>query len=312
MLKRSASFFSIEPTTALVVVLTVSLWASAFAGIRAALSSYTPESLALLRYLSASLALIIYAVITRMPVPRWKDLPGLAAIGFIGFSVYNVVLNIGEETTQAGPASLIIASSPIFVALMAGIFFKDRLPPSAWIGIGISFLGVALISFHPGEGLQISSSALLLVLAALASAGYSIAQKSFLKRYTPMQVTSYAIWFGTLFLLVFTPGLLRQLPNAALPATLAAVYMGIFPGAIGYAGWSYVLSRMPASKAGSFLYLVPGVSILIAWVWLGEVPNISALLGGVLILAGVIWVNVKKSTLPVLANSQLPGAVEKP
>src|SRR5258708_7855822 len=68
--------------------LTVVLWASAFPGIRAALSVYSPTSIALLRYITASVALAIYALCTRMRLPRWRDIPGFALLGLIGISYY--------------------------------------------------------------------------------------------------------------------------------------------------------------------------------------------------------------------------------
>jgi drug/metabolite transporter (DMT)-like permease len=275
-----------------VVGLTVTFWASAFAGIRAGLRSYTPENVALLRYLVASGALALYAMVIKMPLPEWRDVPGIALTGFLGFAFYNVALNFGEQKIPAGTASLIVASAPIFVALLAGRFFQEKLKVSAWIGIGLSFIGVAVISLEHKGGFQLSLSALIVLAAALAQSIYTVSQKPYLKKYTPLQFTAYAIWAGTLFLLVFTPGLVRQMQTATLQSTLAVVYMGIFPGAIGYTCWSYVLSRLPASRAGSFLYLIPAVAILIAWLWLGEFPDLFALFGGLLILAGVVLVNV--------------------
>ncbi len=283
------------------------LWASAFAGIRAGLRSYSPQSVALLRYLTASLVLLIYAVITKMPLPRRRDLPGLALAGFLGFSFYNVALNIGEQSIPAGTASLIIASSPIYVALFATLFLHERMRWVSWLGILISFVGVAVITLEPGAGLQISPSALLVLVAALVQAIYNVSQKPYLRRYTPLQFTACAIWFGTLFLLVFTPDLLHQLPAASMESTLAVIYMGIFPGAIGYLGWSYVFSRVPASRAGSFLYMVPAVAILIAWLWLGELPAPTALLGGALILTGIVLVNIIGRAQPKVKTTDEHG-----
>jgi drug/metabolite transporter (DMT)-like permease len=271
--------------------ITITLWASAFAGIRAGLESYGPESLALLRYLIASGALAIYASLARMPLPDKGDWPGLALFGFLGFSLYNVALNAGEVTVSAGMASFLIATEPVHLALLGTLVLGERFTRWGWIGIAISFVGVAIISLGADDGWRIDWRALLILGAAVIKALYSVGQKGYLRKYGALRFTTYAIWTGTLFLLIFLPGLLADLRTASAESTTAIVYLGIFPGVIAYAAWSSVLARIPASIAGSLLYLVPGLATIIAWVWLGETPGASAILGGALVIAGVIVVN---------------------
>jgi drug/metabolite transporter (DMT)-like permease len=276
------------------IALTVITWASAFAGIRAGLDSYSAEGVALLRYLTASALLVAYALWKRTPLPALRDWPALAGLGFAGITLYNVALNLGETQIPAGTASLIVAAAPIFVALLASYFYKEHMTVMSWVGIAVSVAGVVIISVDFREGIVLTPSALLVLLAALSQAVYTASQKNLLKKYSPIQLVSYAVWFGTFMLLIFLPRLWQELPKATTTSTLAVVYMGIFPGVIGYASWSYVLSKLPASRAGTFLYLVPAVAIFIAWLWLGEAPAIAAIAGGALVVAGVILVNTQR------------------
>jgi drug/metabolite transporter (DMT)-like permease len=97
-------------------------------------------------------------------------------------------------------------------------------------------------------------------------------------------------------MLVFVPELVQQLPVAALPATLAIVYMGLFPAAIAYVTWAYTLAYLPASRASSFLNFSPILAIIIAWIWLREIPTPLAIWGGVLVVIGVLLVNKRNKS----------------
>lgn len=297
--KPTVPSIKLDTTTLLAIAATVVLWASAFAAIRAGLQTptqpggYAPGSLALLRFLVASGALGLYAAATRMRLPDRSDLLRIIIAGFIGITVYHVTLNYGEVTVPAGPASFLINSAPVFTALLATALLGERLKVWGWIGIGISFVGIAIISFSKGDGFSFDPNALLVLIAALAGSIYSVMQKPLLKKYTPLQMTSYGIWAGTLFMLPWLPELIARVPQVEGGATLAGVYLGIFPAAIAYITWTMVLSKLPASRAASFLYLVSPFAVLIAWVWIGELPTLLALVGGAVALTGVIIVNTK-------------------
>jgi drug/metabolite transporter (DMT)-like permease len=81
-----------------------------------------------------------------------------------------------------------------------------------------------------------------------------------------------------------------QVAAAPPQATLAVAYIGVLPGAVGYVTYAYVLSELSVAKGTSLLYLVPLAALPIAWGWHGEVPTLMALVGGLLVLAGVALV----------------------
>lgn len=269
------------------------LWASAFAGIRAGLRAYPPAALAILRFLVASLVLAIYAGVAHFRRPQVRDLPGLALTGAIGITFYNLALNYGETRVTAGAASLLIASVPIWTALFARFLLHEKLSVLGWWGVFISFAGVALIASGEGEGVRLSPQALVILAAAITSSVYMILQKHYLGRYSALEFTAYSIWFGTLLMLPFGSGFLASLRAAPVSATLAVIYLGIFPGALAYVAWAYVLSHGAAGRTTTLLYLIPVIAIGIAWIWLGEVPKFVSLIGGVIALAGVVLVSTK-------------------
>ena len=131
--------------------------ASAYAAIGDALASYSPGPLALLRMLVASVTFAVYAVFTGVRLPEVRDVPAAVLAGLLAFALYNVALNAGQLSASAGVASLIIASIPLFTALMAVGLLGERLGARGWSSIAIGFFGVAMITV--GGGRRASASA---------------------------------------------------------------------------------------------------------------------------------------------------------
>jgi drug/metabolite transporter (DMT)-like permease len=277
----------------LAIAVTTFSWACAWVGIRAAVAHISPAHVALGRYLVASLVLLPLWM-WRRPRLQKHDLPAIFLSGLLGFTFYNLAINAGEKTITAGAASLIASTIPIFTTLAAIFFLKEYVSRSAWTGIWISLGGVALIALGEKGGVGFSPGALLVVLAALCAAANGLLQKSLLKRYHALDVTTAAMWAGTLALLPFGSGLVTELRVAPPSVSLNLIFLGVFPGAIGYVLWAYAMAHMPVARLVSFLYVVPAMSIALGWMLLGEFPSMLSLIGGALALAGVVYTNTRK------------------
>ena len=185
--------------------------------------------------------------------------------------------------------------APIFTALLATAFLREKLGWSGWVGGAIGFGGAAVIAIGEGRsgGFTIGMGAFLVIGAAAAQACYFVAQKPLLARYGSLALITYAIWAGTLFLLPFLPGPTAALRTASPAATAAVVYLGVFPSVVGHTTWSYALARTSASRSAGTLYLVPVLAVVIAWLWLGEQPTPISLIGGAIALGGVLLLSAR-------------------
>lgn len=269
-------------------LITVTLWASAFVGIRDAGRDLSAGPLTLGRLLIGTLSLGALVALRRDALPPRADLSRIVVCGLLWFGAYNVMLNAAEQTVDAGTAAMLVNLGPVLIAVLAGLLLGEGFPRALLLGCGVAFAGAVVIGLATSErGVDASWGAVLCIGAAVAYAAGVILQKPLLERTSGLQITFLACVVGTVACLPFTPALLGEAQDASASALAWTAYLGIFPTAIGFTTWAYALRRTSAGRMGATTYLVPPLAILMGWVWLDESPPALALAGGVLCLVGV-------------------------
>jgi drug/metabolite transporter (DMT)-like permease len=268
----------------------VFFWSSAFVGIRYALTDFHPGALALLRFAVASLCMLcLYVSLKTRRRPSLKELLAMLSLGVVGIGIYNLALNFGEQTVNAAIASFIISLIPVVTTVLAIYLLKEPFNWQIIVGSLISLSGLVLMGGSELLQAKLGMGFLLVCLATFSGALYTTLQRLLLSTFHPIEVTAFVMWGGTLCFLVFTPELISDLKTAHLATTLTTIYLGVFPAAIAYAAWSFLLSKMKASDAALYLYLLPLVSTLLAFLFLHEVPNTISLVGGLIALCGALY-----------------------
>jgi drug/metabolite transporter (DMT)-like permease len=279
--------------TVAAIIITVIAWASAFPAIRAGLKGFGPLELGALRFAVAAIPAALFLAVTRPRLPSLGEAWRFAVGGLFFVALYTGLLNLGEQSVDAGAASFIINVNPIITAVLAITILGEPFGKLAWGGTTVSFVGIGLIALGEGGGLRLDGGALLILGSALCNSITTITQKPLFAKHNPLTVSAWNMVLGALFLSPFLPSSLSQAQSAPSESLFATLYLGIVPSLIAYATWTIVLSRFPAARAANFTYCVPPVATAMAYLWLGEVPNPMGIVGGVLALGGVAIVNLR-------------------
>jgi drug/metabolite transporter (DMT)-like permease len=281
------------------IAVTVTLWASAFVGIRAAGVQFAAGPLALGRLLVGCLVLGTLAFVRREPLPDRRDVPLICVCGLLWFGLYNVALNAAEQRVDAGTAAMLVNIGPILVAVLAGLLLGEGFPRPLVAGCAVAFSGVAVIGFATARsGISFGAGPLLCVVAAAAYASGVVAQKVVLRRVTALQTTFLCCAVGAVACLPFAPSLAHELAHASTGRVAWVVYLGVFPTSLAFTTWAYGLARTDAGRLGITTYIVPPLSILLGWIILAETPPALAFAGGALCLCGVAISRLRRSAAP--------------
>lgn len=285
---------ALDVTAAIALVVTIVGWASAFPAIRAGLADFGPIELGSLRFTIAAVPCALFLAVRRPPLPRPREWWRFAFGGVFFIALYTALLNIGEQTISSGAASFIINVAPILTAIMAVPFLGERFSSAGWVGTFLSFAGIGIIAIGEGKGLHFDRGALFILGAALCTAAATIVQKPLFSRHRPLTVAAINMVLGALCLLPFLGDGLAEARAASPAGLIAAVYLGIVPSLIAYGAWAVALARLPAARATNYLYCIPPVAVLTGFFWLGEIPGLLGIIGGVLALGGVAVANLKR------------------
>ncbi|MCS7220953.1 MAG: EamA family transporter [Anaerolineae bacterium] len=281
--------------TDLLLISMVFVWGANFSVLKIAFHTFSPLAFNVLRFLLATTLLLGFLRWHGQPVHIARaDLWRVTILGVIGHGVYQVFFVQGLARTTAANASLLMATVPIFVALLSALFHIERVTPRRWIGIFLSFAGIFLITVGSGQQIHFSASHLtgdLLMLASAATwATYTVMSKPLLTRYSPLCLTAVSMVPGTAALaLLGMPDMLSQRWSAVEPAAWAGlIYSAVFSIALAYLIWFTGVQRVGNARTAIYSNGTPVVASLLAWVVLREPFGVLQIIGGGVILIGLV------------------------
>ena len=277
----------------LVVASVILCWAYSPIGVHMGLHSYSPGQLALLRFLIASVFMGAVALVLGIGRPRLRDVPWLLVLGFFGVFLHHTSLNYGQQWVTAAASSVLAQSAPLFSVLIAFVCLKERVSLWRWSCVLLGLLGVLVVIWGDQGISDIDPRGLLILLAAVSWSVYFAIQKHYAHRYSPLTMACYMVWAGTLMLCVNLPGLPAAVAQAPLAENLAVLVLGIFPSALAYLAWGYVLKHVEVSRASVAMYLIPPVAMVLAATLLGEHIAVQVMLGAVIVLASVAAISLE-------------------
>ncbi len=294
------------------LTLTAVFWGGTFVAGRIVARDVGPFSAALLRFLTASICLVLitWRAEGRLPLPGQRLLLPLILLGLTGVLSYNVFFFLGLERIEAGRASLIIANNPVFIALFSALIFRETLRPLAVAGILLSMSGAVLVITRGDLIAAVQGGVgwgeLFIFCCVLSWVAYSLIGKTVLTSLTPLVTVTWASLLGMAFLSVpaWMEGLGAEVFEYAVISWVGILYLGVFGTVAGFVWYYAGIREIGPARASQFINLVPVSAVLLAALLLDETLTVSLLAGGLLVLSGITLTNRASSHPPKAGGLQ--------
>jgi len=276
-------------TTWVVLIATLLLWSGNWIVARAVRAEISPGVATVGRLVLVLAILLPFAwrgLRQKLPSLGKRDWIVLAALGLTGGGPHLGLQWLGLHYTTAASGILYLSTTPIFILLIT-LALGEHIVARQWIGVAISFAGVFLIATH-GEPARLSFNIgdLMALASMMLWAAYTILLRV---RKDPLEVIELLCMvclFGAGFM---TPWLIAEGATLQLSehGALAVLYSAIGSLLLAYVGWSYVVARLGAARAGVTLHLMPAFGVVLSAIFLSEYPLWFHFVGIALILVGV-------------------------
>ncbi len=263
------------------------VWGLSIPATKIALADFPPLSLTAARYLAAAPC---FAVLMRFrPLPPAPDLWAMLGLGLLGIVAGQILQAVGVVHTAASVATMLSATSPMFIAGFAALFLRQPVRPRHFAGMAIALAGVAIVAWDndPTSGATLLGNLLCLASTA-AIAAYYVLATGLIARHGVIAVAGWTCLFGTLFLL---PPAAWELTSHSItptiPSVLIILYLGALVTVAGLYVWLTMLKTVPARIAASTQSLQPIFGIGGSALLLGEPLTLQFTSGATLVLAGI-------------------------
>lgn len=294
-------------------------WGTSFAAAKIALQELYPLNLVFLRFTLASI--IFGAILLHLRKDsklELRDIPTFLVMGFVGITSYFYIQFTGLQYTTTIHSALIIATSPLLVAVISGVLHIEKINSAMLCGIGLAFVGVSLVvcggTFAGILQLQTLKGDLMLLSNAIVWAGITLYGKKVLLKYRPIVAMAYMHIFGTLLLLPFalitglfaSQNVVLQLTTMSWPSIIAGLYLAIFCSVYGYYVWYMGIEKIGAVSTAVFGYINPFFTSIAGVLFLHERTSSITIFGGCMIMAGVYITNEFK---PVVKSKEISNGL---
>ncbi|CAN5651146.1 DMT family transporter [soil metagenome] len=286
------------------LVLTAMLWGGNFSAIKELLKTLEPLDVVFLRAFGALSFFITYLVLSRKPfIPMARqDLWRLLVIGVVGITVMNLTMTFGQKLLPAALASLIVTSNPVFTVLVAAALGHEIITRRTVTGVALAFAGFLIVLLYgTGSSADFGGSqykgVVLVLIAPLSWAFYTVLSKPLLSKYPPFHVAAYTAIAGTISFMSIPfvqSGTISRISDLDRRGWGAAVFASVLAYALAYFLWYKGLESLTPSQTAIYIYLVPVFGVLSAWLVLGEEITPWLVLGGATILTGVAITNMSR------------------
>ena len=294
------------------LLFTVLTWSANFVVTKAAIGELGPLTFTSARFVIATVTLFLLIRWRMGAIRRPTGLTlQLVGLGMLGFGCYQVAWTIGLTQITAGDSALIVAASPVLVALLAGALGMDRLTPPKLMGAMTAFTGVALV-IAGGHELTLGASLVgdvLTLAAAVIWAIYTVLGTRLLRRVDPLQATAWTVLGGTLLLVPL--GIWEAVTSSPAAVTAPIILAVLYAGALA-AGTANVLvfnaiRHIGPTRTSASQLLVPAGAVILGAIFLAEPVRPAQVVGGAVIILG-LWLTRRGSVLPTSVRARLPGA----
>lgn len=284
----------------------VTVWGASFVATKIALQFAAPIIVVWLRFAMGVCILgLAVGVSKQFSLPKGKEWSYFAILGFLGITLHQWLQSTGLVTAQATTTAWIVATIPVFMALLGLLILQEHLTWHQVAGIFLAAFGVLLVVTKgnfavltigkfgtPGDFLVLMSAPNWAVFSALSRSG--------LRKYASTLMMFYVMSFGWLFIsiLFFFSSGLKQIPLISWDGWVAITFLGVFCSGVAYIFWYDALKALPVAQTGAFINLEPIITMIIAAFVLKEAILLASLIGGITILFGVWLVNRPSQTTP--------------